>query len=84
MKGDRDSTLCPSGSRPITTAIECKKAAYFLGMTFEISGSWSTSPKGCLTSEWDGRQIFFNEHRYGSPHPNQAVVCLEGILFYEI
>ena len=56
---------------------DCKKAATSLGMNFEKTGNWIGSPKGCLTSEWDGRQMFFNKHPIGLRHPDQAPICLQ-------
>ena len=84
--GGKGSTRCPKGYLSITTAIECEKAANFFDMTFKVVSLFS-SLKGCVTSEWDGvfNGMFFNEHPPNSrTHPNQAVVCVEGILFCKI
>ena len=84
--GGKGSTRCPKGYSSITTAIECEKAANFFDMTFKVVSLFS-SLKGCVTSEWDGvyNGMFFNEHPPNSrTHPNQAVVCVEGILFCKI
>ena len=55
----------------------CNAAANSLGMTFVETGNWDESPKGCLTSEWDGRQVFLNKHPTGSEHRDQAPICLQ-------
>ena len=84
--GGKGSARCPKGYSSITTAIECEKAANFFDMTFKVVSEFS-SLKGCVTSGWDGvyHGMFFNEHPPNSrTHPNQAVVCVEGILFCKI
>ena len=84
--GGKGSARCPKGYSSMTTAIECEKAANFFDMTFKVVSEFS-SLKGCVTSGWDGvyHGMFFNEHPPNRrTHPNQAVVCVEGILFCKI
>ena len=78
IKGDRGTNICPQGSQLLNIEEDCKNGALRLGMGFAATGNWSGSPKGCLTSEWDGRQVFFNKHPTGSVHPKQAPICKAG------
>jgi len=75
--GGRHQTVCPSGFGPITHESDCKVAAKALGKSYVAAGSWVTSPKGCLTSEWDGRGVYFNSHATGSAHADQAPICAD-------
>ena len=73
--GLRATDTCPSGYQPITTAAECEGAAASLGMQYDQAGAWSGSPAGCLTSQWDGRGVYFNSDAIGAVHPDQAPIC---------
>ena len=77
VRGIRGSNTCHSGTQLVTNAQDCRNAAIELGMRFATIGNWHTSPKGCLTSEWDGRQIYFNQHLVGSEHQKQAPICFK-------
>ena len=89
--GGKGSARCPKGYSKITNATECEKAANFFDMTFKVVSLFS-SLKGCVFSGWDGGfdvgmgfGMFFNEHPPNDrTHTNQAVVCVEGILFCKI
>ena len=80
IKGNRGKNDC-FGNQPITDVHDCRNAAVELGMSFTQSGDWPSSPKGCLTSEWDGREIFFNENAIGSGHGDQAPICFKNGIF---
>ena len=54
---------------------ECHEAATELGMTFAIAGSVPGSPKGCLTKEWEGKQVYYNTHESGAEHADSAPIC---------
>merc|ERR1719422_1033998 len=75
--GERGSSTCPSGSESITSESKCQAAAKALGKAWSSAGSWHTSPKGCLTSEWDGRGVYYNQHSTGQSHAHQAPICKE-------
>jgi len=76
VKGVQGTNECPAGSSEISTKSECENdAATALEMSFGVSFAWSSSPKGCLTSEWDGRGVFFNEHATGTTNSAQARIC---------
>ena len=87
IKGIRGENNCPPGNHPLIDVHDCRNAAVELGMSFIQSGDWSGSPKGCLTSEWDGREIFFNRNAIGSEHADQAPICFDKgiiLLFFKI
>eukprot|EP00930_Biecheleria_cincta_P067071 TRINITY_DN5344_c0_g2_i1.p1 TRINITY_DN5344_c0_g2~~TRINITY_DN5344_c0_g2_i1.p1 ORF type:complete len:5220 (+),score=634.47 TRINITY_DN5344_c0_g2_i1:1608-17267(+) len=71
----RGSNECPAESLPIRTASECANAADKLGKSYADAGAWPDSPHGCLTSEWDGRGVYFNSHPHGGRYANQAPIC---------
>jgi len=73
--GRKGTNACPEGYRLLDGIAECKKAAQVLGIKYEGSGRWNDSPNMCLTSEWDGRGIFFNKQPFGRPNSNQARIC---------
>jgi len=75
VEGTRTSNYCTGGSRVITSEAACKAAAKALRQRYVMKGSWYTSPKGCLTSRWDRRGVFFNTHRSGRGHKDQAPIC---------
>jgi len=74
-RGRKGTNDCPEGYRLLDGIAECKLAAQELGMTYEGSGRFNDSPNMCLTSEWDGRGIFFNKQPFGRPNSNQARIC---------
>ena len=87
VKGSRNTNECPNGADPITSLDDCKSAAQFFDMNFGATGGWSSSPKGCITSEWDGRGVYYNTHSTGNQHNAQAQICVKSsvagaILFY--
>ena len=78
MKGARGTNECPSGYFEIADEEGCKLAASALAMSYVQQGSFAGSPKGCLTSEWDGRGVFYNTHTTGNAHSDQARICIYG------
>jgi len=73
--GRKGTNDCPEGYRLLDGIAECKKAAQVLGIQYEGSGRWNDSPNMCLTSQWDGRGIFFNKQPFGRPKSTQARIC---------
>ena len=74
-KGSRETNVCPADGWRLLTEAECRSAAEFFGMNFESTVNWASSPKGCLTSEWDDRGVFYNSHESGTQQSNQAPIC---------
>ena len=62
------------GKQLIGSLAECQEAASSLGLTYENTGSWDTSPKGCYTS-LKKQGVYWNTHETGMKHGELFPIC---------
>ena len=75
MKGTKGTNFCDVGYEVITNEYECFIVQSSFNMKWHTTGVFSTSPKGCSTSEWSGHGVFLNTHNVGGEHPSQSRIC---------
>merc|ERR1712039_246840 len=74
--GDVGSLACVPGSIPINSESACRDAAKSMGKVFEMTGSWSNAPPGCVhqSNSWsDDGQMYYNHQSTGSASVTTSV-----------